>query len=217
MKGSVPSWLPSAECIAAEVKRRQVRREAEAIAARGEERWPAWPPEADHDYHAWVRDNWSIPASDAYDLAVWRDEELYHVVLEEFCYRMLAQRAEPEVVRAALREFDFPLWPESWEGEWWHFYKPWPPVPLKPLRRSQAEFVRLMWGAVRALSYRADVYEAQSTGARRRFEKRWALPEEELLADLRERRICGIRGRYRVLGSVWDVEHGITAADIDAP
>lgn len=49
------------------------------------------------------------------------------------------------------------------------------------------------------------------------IERRWQRPKEELLAELHKGRVCGIRGRYRVIKSMWEHEHGITEADIDAP
>ena len=86
----------------------------------------------------------------------------------------------------------------------------WPPLPLHSLTHGQSAFVQDMWGAVRALSCGAEQYEKQRTSDRYWFERRWARPKEELLAELRHGRICGIRGRYRLLGSQWENEHGIT-------
>ena len=74
-----------------------------------------------------------------------------------------------------------------------------------------------MAGVARVLGWRPECYEQERHSNRKYFERSWSRPLEVQLADLRERRICGIRGRYRILGTIGERKEGITKADIDAP
>lgn len=217
MTESTPSWIPTREAIERELERREARCLAEFLEERGEPTWPPWPPETDADYHRWVREHWTIEASDEFDLFMQRNHALWKVERSEMCFALLDLRDKPEKVREFLVERNLPVWPERHAGEWWQWYEPWPPLPLRSLTHEQSAFVQEMWGAVRALSYRPDAYEQERTSDRRWFDQKWQRPKEELLAELRKGRVCGIRGRYRLSGMPWEAQHGITAAEIDAP
>jgi len=216
-KRSAPSWLPSKE----EIEREHERRYAVLLRGHLEElgraEWPPWPEEEDPCYHAWVRAHWSDQAADEFDLHLDRSLALLKVERHELCFNLVDERDDAEAVRSRLLELQMPVWPEGFGGEWWEWYGRWPPVPLEHLTREQREFVQELWSAVRALSYRPDAYEAERTSDRRWFDRKWQRPLEELLAELREQRVEGIRGRYRLTGMDWEKQQGITAADIDAP
>ena len=83
--------------------------------------------------------------------------------------------------------------------------------------RGQAEFIQEMFGAVQTFVHRSDAYEPQRTSDRRWFGRDWQRSKEELVGELRKGRVCGNRGRYRLLRSQWEQRHGIMEADIDAP
>jgi hypothetical protein len=217
LKRSVLSWLPSREQIERERERRMGRLLAAFLEEHGEPAWPAWPPEEDADYHRWVREHWTPEASDEFDLFLEREDALWKVERHELCFDLVDERDDAEAVRRRLLDLEMPVWPESYAGEWWQWYGRWPPLPLDSLTRQQSAFVQELWAAVRALSYRPDAYEQERTSDRRRFDQSWQRPQEELLAELRERRVCGIRGRYRLSGMAWEEQQGVTEADIDAP
>ena len=216
-KRSVPSWLPSRQEIERERERRYAALLRGYVAEEDRPEWPPWPEEEDAGYHAWVRAHWSVAASDEFDLHLERSLALLKVETHELCFTLVDQREDAEAVRSQLLELGMPVWPEGYGGTWWEWYGRWPPLPLDSLTREQSEFVQKMWAAVRALTYRPDAYEAQRTIERRGFERKWERPQEELLAELREERVEGIRGRYRLTGMYWEEQQGLTAADIDAP
>ena len=180
--------------------------------------WPAWPADKDRDYHRWVRAHWTVEASDEFDLHLERELALLPVECRELCFRLLDERDDVGAVREALRERDYPAPPAEYAGDWWQWYSTWPPVPLTSLSRDQADFLGDMFHCVKArATWRPDAYEDHRTSDRRRFNEKWERPHDDLLADLRERRVCGIRGRYRLTGIWGEAESGITGADIDAP
>jgi hypothetical protein len=164
-----------------------------------------------------VRAHWSIPASDEFDLHLDEFCGLYAVELHEICFELLDCRDDVDQVRELLSTGGFPLWPEDWQGPWWEYYKTLPLPSSLRARAREEEFRREMWSVVRTLAWRPECIEQERRGERERYERHWSRPREELLADLRERRVCGIRGRYRLLGTEWERKRGITRADIDAP
>lgn len=216
MSAFTPSLLPTKAAIEAERERRYavaLRIHIERIA---DPRWPAWPEEADAEYHRWVRAHWSIAASDEFDLHLDEFSGLFPVELHELCFQLLDCRQDADHVRELLRSGGFPLWPEDWSGPWWEYYKTLPPASSKARAREE-EFRRAMWRVARTLTWRPECVEQERRSERERYERHWSRPHEELLAELRENRICGIRGRYRLQGTEWERKRGITRADIDAP
>jgi hypothetical protein len=210
------NWLPSRAELARERQRRDAAELRACLEVLARPDWPPWPPQADRDYHRWVREHWTAIASDEFDLQLLRAQELHRVERHELCFALLDARDDPEAVRERLAQRGLPVWPLDHGGEWWHWYTRWPPLPLHVLSREERDFLSDMSATVRAmLTWRLDAYEKSRTGPRQRFEQRWRLPQEDLLADLRDRCFTGIRGRYRV--TEWDADQGLIGADIDAP
>lgn len=215
----MPSSLPARQSIEAERERRYaalLRRWLEELA---DPRWPAWPAEADVDHHRWVRAHWTVEACDEFDLRIAHDYELDLVELHELCYELVACREDADCAREQLERLGLPIWPSTWQAPWWEYYQPWPPPAWGDGRINEhaRHFLREMWGAVRSLGYRPEYVEQMGQSNRLSFERRWSRAHEELLAELRDSRICGIRGRYRLMQTVWEKKRGITEADIDAP
>jgi hypothetical protein len=158
----------------------------------------------------------AIAASDEFDLQLLRAQELHRVERRELCFALLDVRDDAEAVRGRLTQNGLPIWPQDFTAEWWHWYMQWPPPELHIVTREQIDFLSDMFSVVRALlTWRPDAYEKRRTDPRQRFEQRWRLPREDLLADLCDCRFTGIRGRYQV--TEWDTEHGLTVAGIDTP
>lgn len=216
MSASTPSSLPSKAVIESERERRQAAHLRAYLVKLADSRWPAWPEEADAEYHRWVRAHWSIAVSDEFDLHLRKRSDRYEVKLHELCFVLLDCRQDADCVRELLSRGGFPLWPEAWSGPWWEYYKTSLP-PSSKVGVREEEFGRAMWRAARTLTWRPECAEQERCGEQERFERHWSRPYEQLLRELRERRICGIRGRYRLLGTEWERKRGITAADIDAP
>ncbi len=208
--------LPIREALRRERERRYGAALRAYLAELGEEQWPPWPPSADAGHCAWVREHWSLLASDRFDallevLGRHGDAEL----------RVLAQELadcedDAPAVAACLARFSRPVWEEGeapaswrrWIEEHW--------------REGEAdELLRELGNAERTRSWSGDHRERLRERERAELDEltgllRFDLTEEEM-APLLADRVTGVRGRYRVTGHWQEVKAGITAADIDAP
>lgn len=210
----MPSWLPDLRAVEAEQRRREgrcLRAYLEELACPD---WPAWPAEHDGSYHAWVRAHWSIEACDRFDVIRSTSGELWRAVLRLLGHRIVYLGLDEQQARQELASCGWPVWtdePADWEG--WiaeHWDRDWADIFLGHLE-----------GARRSLCWREDARQQLLEMAEREVEQHCRRARGELDADemasVLERRVVGIRGRYCVLGSVWELRRGITEADIDAP
>ena len=209
------SWLPSR----AELARERKRRHAAALRARLEvldhPDWPPWPPEADLDHHAWVRAHWTIEASDLYDVLGMMTGDLELARLRVLGQDLLDLGDDVEVIRLRIAADGHRVWEEGALLDW----RAW---IADNWRADSAESLeRALRSATTSLGWVGDHRERMRQQQRERVTQkksvmRFDLNAEEMKPHL-QRRVCGIRGRYRLLQTVMEKRLGITAADIDAP
>jgi hypothetical protein len=207
--------LPSAKTIRQERERRYAASLRACFAKLGCPEWPAWPADRDGDHHAWVRENWTIAASDLYDVLRMMTHDLEAARLRVLGQDLLDLGDDVEAIRSRIAADGHDVWEKGalldwrgWIAEHW--------------RADFAEGLeRALRSATTSLGWVGDHRERMRQHERERVAQkksvmRFDLTAEEMRPYL-ERRVCGIRGRYRVLGSVLDKQLGITEADVDAP
>ena len=209
------SWLPSR----AELARERKRRYAAALRAHLEvldhADWPPWPSEADAAHHAWVRAHWTIEASDLYDVLRMVTGDLELARLRVLGQDLLDLGDDVEAIRSRIAADGHDVWGEGGVDDW----RAWVAVHWRSDLAEELE--RALSGATVSLGWVGDHRERMRRQQRERVAQeksvmRFDLSAEEMKPYL-ERRVCGIRGRYRLLQSVMEKKLGITAADIDAP
>jgi hypothetical protein len=207
--------LPGAEAI----KRERERRHAATLRAFFEELacpiWPPWLAERDHDYHGWVRANWTIAASDRHDVLSMMSHDLKWARMRVLGQDLVDLGDDLEAIRSRVATDGHDVWELGSACDWraW-MAQHWTADLAKALERE-------LHGATISLGWVAGHRERLRQQERERVASveaamRLDLDDEELRPYL-ERRVCGIRGRYRLMYTVWEVQHGITEADIDAP
>jgi hypothetical protein len=209
------SWLPSRAELARERKRRHAAALRAHLEALDHPDWPPWPPEADVDHHAWVRAHWTIEASDLYDALRMMTRELESARLRVLGQDLLDLGDDVEAIRSRIAADGHDVWEEGGVHDWraW-IAEHWRADPAERLERALS-------GATISLGWVGDHRERMRQQQRERVAQkksvmRFNLSAEEMKPYL-ERRACGIRGRYRLLGSVLEKRLGVTARDIDAP
>ena len=208
--------LPIAEALRRERARRRAAALRRAIAGIGEEQWPPWPAAADGEYHAWVREHWSVLASDRFDAlreVLGRQREVELAVLAQ---ELADAGPDAGAARSCLAEFERPVWAE---GEAPADWRRWLEVHWQP--EAARELLRELEAAERTLAWIPTYREEKRARERAELAEledllRFDLSQEEL-APLLEGRVTGIRGRYRLTGTWNEQQAGVTAADIDAP
>ena len=209
------SWLPSR----AEIARERQRRYAASLRILLEELddpdWPAWPAEADASHHAWVRAHWTIAASDLFDSIRMIKGDLVQAQLAVLAQDLVDLGQEREAIRARIAADRQPVWGEDFDGDWLAW------VREHWLVRDVEILERELHGAKTSLTWKGDHREQSRQHARAKVARYEALVRFDLsaqeMAPYLERRVCGIRGRYRLLGTVLEKRLGVTEADIDAP
>jgi hypothetical protein len=209
------NWLPSRAELARERKRRHAAALRAHLEALDHPDWPPWPPEADVDHHAWVRAHWTIEASDLYDVLRMMTRELESALLRVLGQDLLDLGDDVEAIRLRIAADGHDVWEEGalvgWRG--W-IADNWSADLAEGLERA-------LGSATTSLGWVGDHRERMRQHERERVAQkksimRFDLSAEEMKPYL-ERRVCGIRGRYRLLQSVMEKKLGITVADIDAP
>jgi hypothetical protein len=209
------SWLPSRAELARERERRYAAALRACLEALGRADWPPWPPEADVDHHAWVRAHWTIEASDRFDTIGIVNGDLEWARLRVLAQDLLDLGEDRDAIRARIATDSHRVWDEIFAGDWWAWIEAnWPQSRLEALRRE-------LDGARTSLAWLGDNREQLRQGERAEVVRLeglvpFDLSEQEMKPYL-ERRVCGIRGRYRLMYTVWERRHGITEANIDAP
>jgi hypothetical protein len=211
----VRSSTPTQKSIDAERRRRAACALREQLEALADPDWPAWPPPADDDHHRWVRAHWSLAACDRFDALQIAIEDATYAGLRWLAGLIVSEGESPDMVRTLLERAGWAVWPAGYAGQWqrWiglHWEEHWASIFLCDLdgaRRDRRYGER----------YCAAMLESAGDGFDKRLRRVRGEMSEAELAGLLERRVCGIRGRYRLLHSVWEKEHGISEADIDAP
>lgn len=203
----------------AELARERKRRHATALRARLEvldrPDWPPWPPEADLDHHAWVRAHWTIAASDLYDVLRMMTGDLELTRLRVLGQDLLDLGDDVEAIRSRIAADGHDVWEEGGVDDW----RAWVATHWRSDLAEALE--RALSGAAISLGWVGDHRERMRQQQREQVTQkksamRFDLSAEEMKPYL-QRRVCGIRGRYRLLQSVMEKKLGITAADIDAP
>lgn len=207
--------LPLLEAIEEERERRYAAALREYLTEIERPDWPPWPRAEDARYHAWVRANWCELASDRFDVMFEVLSALDGARLRVLAEGLVDLDDDVSAIAACLAADGRAVWEEGFAGNWQAWIaEHWPPVEAADLEREMA-------GARRSLSWTGD-HRARAVQRKRdelsRLEglARCDLSEEEMAPYLKDR-VCGVRGRYRLSGMPWEAQHGITAADIDAP
>lgn len=209
------NWLPSR----AELARERERRYAAALRAYLEAldlpEWPPWPAEADADYHAWVRAHWTIAASDRFDVLRMMTGDLELARLHVLGQDLLDLDDDVEAIRSRIAADGHDVWEEGHVLDWLAWV-------AAHWRSDLAEALeRALRGATISIGWVGDHRERMRQQQREHVARKSGLLRldlsEQEMAPYLERRVCGIRGRYRLLHSALEKELGITTADIDAP
>jgi hypothetical protein len=209
------SWLPSRAELARERERRYATALRACLAQLDCPEWPPWPPQEDASYHAWVRAHWTIQASDRFDSVEMVADELARARLRVLAQDLLDCGEDREAIRERIAAEGHEVWDEDYDGDWWAWIEAhWVPGAVEALRRDRDRArTTLAWVG----DHRERLREQERAEVARLEELlRFDLSEEEMRPYL-ERRVCGIRGRYCLMCTTWEMQHGITEADIDAP
>lgn len=207
--------LPNAKAIRRERERRYASRLRVFFEELACPVWPAWPAEQDGDHHRWVREHWTTEACDRYDAFAMALRDLGYARLVVLAQDVLDMGDDVAAIRARIATEGHPVWEDD-DGEDWRTWitDNWPADKAEDLARK-------LRGAETSLGWKGDHRERLRERDRAEVERCEALArfdlDEEQMKSFLERRVCGIRGRYRLLGSVLEKRLGITEADIDAP
>ena len=123
--------------------------------------------------------------------------------------------SDPKALRECLAQAGHEVCEADCDGDWWGWLAAhWSPSQVEDLRAElgRAETTLAWAGDHRELLRERDRADLARLEGLMRFD----LSEQEMAPYL-ERRVCGIRGRYRLLGSQREAQCGLTQADIDAP
>ena len=207
--------LPGAEAIERERERRQAASLRVFFAELACPDWPPWPAERDRDYHCWVRAHWSIAASDLHDVLRMISRDLKRARMPVLGQDLVDLGDDLEAIRLRVAADGHDVWEPGSVCDWraWIAQR-WTADLAKALERE-------LHGATISLGRVAGHRERLRQQQRERVASmeaamRFDLDDEEMRPYL-ERRVCGIRGRYRLMYTVWEHKHGITEANIDAP
>jgi len=207
--------LPLLEAIEEERERRHAAALREYLAEIEQPEWPPWPRAEDRRYHAWVRANWSVLASDRFDVMLRVFSALDAARLHMLAEDLVDLGDDLPALAARLAADGRDVWEEDYDDNWqvW-IAENWPPTEAVALERE-------LDAARRSLSWTGDhraraVQRKRDELAKLEGLARCDLSEEEMEPYLKER-VCGIRGRYRVTGMTFEQRRGITQADVDAP
>ena len=207
--------LPILEAIEQERERRHAAALRDYLTEIEQPDWPPWPRAEDARYHAWVRANWSVLASDRFDVMLRVFSALDAARLRVLAEDLVDLGDDLPALAARLAADGREVWEEDYDGNWQAWIaENWPPTEAVALERE-------LDAARRSLSWTGD---HRARGVQRKRDElakleglaRCDLSEEEMEPYLKER-VCGIRGRYRVTGMTFEQRRGITQADVDAP
>ncbi len=207
--------LPNARAI----RRERERRDASSLRILFEELacpiWPSWPADRDGDYHRWVRAHWTIAASDLYDVLRMMARDLKPARMQVLGQDLVDLGDDVEAIRSRVAMDGHDVWEQGSVCDWRSWIEQhWSAELAEALERElQSATISLGWVAGHRERLRQQQRERlASLEAAMRLD----LDDEEMRPYL-ERRVCGVRGRYRLMYTVWEDKHGITEADIDAP
>lgn len=207
--------LPLLEAIEREQERRHAAALRDYLTEIEQPDWPPWPRTEDARYHAWVREHWSLLASDRFDVMLRVFDALEAAQLRVLAEDLVDLGDDAPALAVRLAADGYAVWEEGFAGNWQAWIaEHWASAEAAALEREIA-------AARRSLSWVGD-HRARELQRKRdelsKFEGlvRFDLSEEEMEPFLKDR-VCGIRGRYRLTGMTWEERHGITQADVDAP
>ena len=209
------NWLPSRAELARERERRHAANLRGRLEALDHPDWPPWPPEADVDHHAWVRAHWTIEASDRFDVLRMMTGDLELARLHVLGQDLLDLDDDVEAIRSRIGADGHDVWEEDGVHDWRAWVAAHWRSDLAEALEHDLRFAATSLGWVGDHRERMRQQQREHVACKAGL-LRLDLSEREMAPYL-ERRVCGIRGRYRLLGSVLEKRLGITARDINAP
>ena len=207
--------LPGARAIRRERERRHAARLRVFFEEIACPVWPAWPADRDGHHHRWVREHWTTEACDRYDAFAMAVHDLGYARLVVLAQDLTDLGDDAAAIRVRIAADGHPVWDDDDPQDW----RAW--IADNWLADRAETLARELRGAKTSLGWKGDHRERAREHDLAEVERRDALARfdlsEEEMKPFLERRVCGIRGRYRLLGSVLEKRLGITEADIDAP
>ena len=161
-----------------------------------------------------MRAHWTIEACDRFDALDTAACDLAYAGLRVLAHEVVDLADDIGRIRARIAQDGWPVWPAGLGAVWRQWLKEnWP-------GSWAATFLRDLEGARLSLGWVGDHRQRlrkMNEDERGRLRALIADMADQERARLLKRRVCGIRGRFRCLQTLWAREDGISDADVDAP